>query len=129
MTETLHQRLLEDMQLAGLAESTQKNYLAVIRQIGDHFSTPPEFLTERQVERYIRHLLDERKVARGTFQNDFHGLRFFDLNTLAVDWHLFVKKSQATAPKTFAARPQCHRMPRSDSGCPEPAENSCYHFS
>lgn len=99
MTEALQQRLLEDMQLAGLAESTQKNYLAVIRQVGDYFKTPPEILTERQIERYIRHLLDERKVARGTFQNHFHGLRFFYLNTLAVDWHLFVKKKSGNRSK------------------------------
>ena len=99
MNESLRQRLLEDMQLAGLAESTQKNYLAVIRQLGDHFKTPPELLTERKIERYIRYLLDERKVARGTFQNQFHAMRFLYLNTLAVDWHLFVKKKSKSRSK------------------------------
>ena len=99
MTEALRQRLLEDMQLAGLTESTQKNYLAVIRQVGDHFKTPPELLTERQIERDIRHLLDERKVARGTFQNQCHALRFLYLHTLAVDWHLFVQKKSRNHSK------------------------------
>lgn len=105
MNEALRKRLLEDMQLAGLAESTQKNYLAAAEQLGKHFRKSPECLSERQLESYIRYLLEEKKVARGTFQNQFHALRFLYLNTLAVDWHLFVKKKSRCRFKNACRKP------------------------
>ena len=45
----LRQRMLEDMQLRGLAARTQESYLAAVRQLAVHFDQPPDQLTEEQL--------------------------------------------------------------------------------
>lgn len=87
----LRQRFLDDMDLAGYAESTQTSYLrtiiAFVKRCGN---LPPEKMTEQQVEAYLRSRLSE--VARGTFQSEFGAIRFLFCNTLLVDWAIFTKK-------------------------------------
>jgi hypothetical protein len=41
MSITLRQRMHQDLQLAGLAEGTQKAYLRAVRQLAAHFRKPP----------------------------------------------------------------------------------------
>jgi hypothetical protein len=46
MTTSLRQRMLQDLQIAGLSERTQEAYLRAVRQLADHFHTPPDRLSE-----------------------------------------------------------------------------------
>jgi integrase/recombinase XerD len=62
MTTSLRQRMLEDLQIAGLSERTQEACLRAVRQLADHFRTPPDRLTEQQVRDYFLHLKNERKI-------------------------------------------------------------------
>ena len=41
MTE-LRKRMIQDMQLAGLTEQTQKTYIAAVRQLAAHYRTAPD---------------------------------------------------------------------------------------
>ena len=63
MTTALRQRMLQDLQLAGLSERTQEAYLRAVRQLADHFHTPPDRLSEQQVRDYFLHLKNDRKFA------------------------------------------------------------------
>jgi hypothetical protein len=94
------------MQLAGLAEGTQHQYLSAVRQLTAHYMISPDQLSERHVEKYILYVRDELGVAKGTFAPVFFGLKFFYLNTLGYDWPLFTKKKSAS---------------RANSGCPTSA--------
>jgi hypothetical protein len=94
MTE-LRKRMIEDMQLAGHSHGTQDAYVRVVRQLAAHFGISPDRLTERQVRDYLMHLCEVRKVAKGTFQAHFFGIKFFFVNTLAYDWPLLTKKKSA----------------------------------
>ena len=49
MTE-LRKRMIEDMRLAGLAQSSQDAYVRVVRQLATHFRLSPDRLTERQLD-------------------------------------------------------------------------------
>ena len=91
MTE-LRQRMIRDMVLAGLAESTKIRYVAAVRLLAKHYMTSPDQLTERQVEEYVLHLRDVKKCAKGTFQQYFHALKFLYVSSLNYDWPLFTKK-------------------------------------
>jgi integrase/recombinase XerD len=62
-TTALRQRMLQDLQLAGLSERTQEAYLRAVRQLADHFHTPPDRLGEPQVREYFLHLKNDRKFA------------------------------------------------------------------
>lgn len=65
MTE-LRRRMIEDLQLAGLSQSTQEAYVRSVRQLAEHFRLPPDRITERQLRDYLIHLLDVRRFAKGT---------------------------------------------------------------
>ena len=39
MTTHLRQRMIEDMQLRGLAERTQEAYVAAVRQLAEHYAS------------------------------------------------------------------------------------------
>ncbi len=94
MTE-LRNRMIEDMQLAGLSQGTQEAYVRSVRQLAGHFRLSPERITERQLRDYLIHLRDVRGIAKGTFQQHFFGIKFFFVNTLAYDWPLLTKKKSA----------------------------------
>ena len=66
----------------------------------------PANLTEKQVEDYVFYLREEKKVAKGTFQEYFHAIRFLYVNTLNYDWALFTKKSPFATSEASARRPQ-----------------------
>ena len=55
-TTALRQRMHQDLQLAGLSERTQEAYLRAVRQLADHFHTPPDRLSEQQVREHLRAL-------------------------------------------------------------------------
>jgi len=88
----LRQRMIRDMELAGLAGSTQQTYLGAVVKLQDHYCVRPDRLSEKQVQQYVLWLLDEKRVAKGTFQTNWHGLKFFYYRTLGVDWPLFTRK-------------------------------------
>ncbi len=82
----LRQRMLEDMQLRGLSARTQECYVAAVRQLADHFHTPPGRLTEEQLREYFLFLTNEKKVARTTATIALCGIRFFFEQTLRREW-------------------------------------------
>jgi hypothetical protein len=91
----LRERMIRDMQLAGLVEGTRREYLRAVRQLTAYHMISPDQLGERKVENYILYVRDELGVARGTFEPIFFGLKFFYVNTLGYDWPLFTKKKSA----------------------------------
>ncbi len=92
----LRRRMIEDMVLAGLAEGTQKRYLAAVTYLAKSYNRSPDRISEEEVRKHVLYLRDERGVARGTFQTHWHGIRFFYLRTLGVEWGLFLKKKWAS---------------------------------
>jgi len=89
---SLRERMVEDMILAGLAESTKKSYLRQVEGLTRHYRIAPEELTERQVREYFLYLREKKKVSRGAFQQALGGIRFLYYVTLENDWTLFSKK-------------------------------------
>lgn len=89
----LRQRMMEDMELAGYAASTKKNYIYAVVCIQKHFNgVSPERLAEEHVRRYVIWLRDEKNCSRGSFQSHFYGLQFFYRNCLGRPWGLFANK-------------------------------------
>jgi integrase-like protein len=91
----LSNRMIRDMQLAGLVEGTRREYVRGVRQLSAYYMVSPDQLSERNVEDYILYVRDDLGVAKGTFAPMFAGLKFFYLNTLGYDWPLFLKKKSA----------------------------------
>jgi len=91
----LRNRMIQDMQLAGLVEGTKREYLRAVRQLAAYYMISPDHLSERHVEKYLLYVRDELGVAKGTFIPIFFGLKFFYVQTLGYDWALFTKKKSA----------------------------------
>ena len=87
----LRERMIQDMVLAGFAESTQKSYVEGVLGLAKHYGRSPELLSEEEVRGYLVGLR-ERGVARGTFKTNHYGIRFLFYCTLDRDWPLFSKK-------------------------------------
>jgi hypothetical protein len=92
----LRRRMIEDMRLAGLAPGTQERYLTAVAHLAKAYGRSPDRIGEEEVRRHVLRLRDERGVARGTFATHWHGIRFFYLRTLGVEWGLFSKKKWAS---------------------------------
>ena len=68
MTTLLHQRMQEDLQLAGLAEGTQKAYLQAVRRFADHFHKPPDQISEQEFREYLLSLKNQRRYSAGSLR-------------------------------------------------------------
>lgn len=88
----LRQRMIGDMELAGLAWNTQQCYLRAVVALQRQTDTRPDRLTEEQVYQYVLWLRDTKGVTKGTFQPHWYGIKFFYYRTLGVDWPLFTRK-------------------------------------
>ena len=88
----LRKRMISDMELAGFTPGTQQTYIGAVVKLQDHYTIRPDRLSEKQVQQYVLWLRDEKRVAKGTFQTSWYGLRFFYYRTLGVDWSLFTRK-------------------------------------
>ena len=92
----LRDRMVQDMQLAGLVEGTRREYLRAVRQLAAYYMVPPDQLSERKVEQCLLYVRDELGAAKGTFAPILAGLKFFYRNTLGGDWPLFTQKKSAS---------------------------------
>ena len=92
----LRNRMIQDLKLAGLVKGTSELYLRAVHQLAAYYMTPPDQLSEQQVQNYLLYVRDDLKVAKGTFQPILYGLKFFYLNTLGYEWTLFTKKKSAS---------------------------------
>ena len=59
----LRQQMDNDMVLRGLADRTREAYIAAVAGIAKYYRRSPEQLSEDEVERYLLHLIEARKLA------------------------------------------------------------------
>jgi len=86
----LRKRLVEDLKLAGYADSTQESYVRVIGQLSKHYNRSPDLLSEDEVRRYLLHIRDVRKRARSSLKVAQSALKFFFEKSLQREWGVFV---------------------------------------
>jgi site-specific recombinase XerD len=85
----LRQRLIEDLQLHGLAAKTQDAYVRAVRQLAEHYGKAPNRITEEELRQYFLYLQNERHVSASTFTITLCGLKFFFERTLQRGWTTF----------------------------------------
>ncbi len=60
----LQRRMIEDLQLAGMSESTQQMYVRAVRQLAEHYKKSPDKITEDELRRYFLHIKNDKKWSR-----------------------------------------------------------------
>lgn len=86
MFTQLQQRMIEDMQLRGLAPRTQVVYARAVRQLVEHYGRGPDELTEEDLRQYFLHIKNVRKYARNTCTIALCGIKFFYQHTIQRPW-------------------------------------------
>ena len=81
----LRQRMIEDMQLRGLSEKTQKIYVQVVRQLAEHYRKSPDKISEEEIRQYFLYLKNTRQIAGSTIRVALGGIKFFYQKTLRRD--------------------------------------------
>ena len=63
---SLRQQMQSDMVLRGLAERTQESYIAAIVGIAKYYRRSPDQLSQDEINHYLLHLIEERKLSWST---------------------------------------------------------------
>jgi len=89
--------MIEDLQLRGYSESTQKVYVDSVRQLCEHYDKTPGRITEEDLRQYFLYGKNEKKWSRSTSTIALCGIKFFYENTLQRPWPtlLFIRPGQA----------------------------------
>ena len=77
----LRQKMIEDMQLKGLAERTQEAYVNAVFQLSRRFKKSPDGIDEEELREYFLYLKNEKQVADSTFSIALCGIKFFSRRT------------------------------------------------
>jgi site-specific recombinase XerD len=97
----LRQRMLEDMQLRGLAPRTQQSYLHAVQQLAMHYGKPPDQITEEELRQYFLYLRNEKGAARTTCTVALCAFKFLFAHTLQRPWPIL----------TFIRPPRTQSLP------------------
>jgi integrase/recombinase XerD len=89
MTTPLRQKMIEDMQLRGLADRTQETYLLTVRQLARHYQKPPDQINEEELRQYFLFLKNDKHASRSTCTINLCGIKFFFQHTLSREWKTF----------------------------------------
>ncbi len=84
-----YQKSMRALQLAGKSKSTQKGYTRSVRQLVDFYSKTPDQISEQELEDYFLYRKNESKWAQSTLRIAYTAIKFFFINVLKRDWHLF----------------------------------------
>jgi site-specific recombinase XerD len=82
----LKKRMLEDMQLKDLSESTQKSYLHSVSQLARHYGKSPDLISDEELRRYFLYNRNNRKWSRAACSVSLCGIKFFYTHTLKREW-------------------------------------------
>jgi integrase/recombinase XerD len=86
----LRKRMLEELQLRNLSETTVSAYLGAVTRFARHFGKSPEQLRPEQVRQYLLHLINDKKDTWNTIQVYRGALKFLYVRVLKQSW--FTKK-------------------------------------
>jgi integrase/recombinase XerD len=85
----LRQRMLDALELRGMAGRTQKAYIDAVARLARHYRRSPDRLTAEQVQAYLLHLLRERRLSRSSVNQYSCAYRFFYGAVLGLDGEAF----------------------------------------
>ncbi len=101
----LRTRMTGDMALRGFAPRTHQAYIAAVVRLAKHYRRSPDQLTNEEVQAYLAHLLQERKLLWSTCSQAAHAFRFLYHVTLGHargDFHVPAPKQPQKLPEILS---------------------------
>ncbi len=108
----LRQKMIEDMQLRGLADKTQDAYLRAVRQLAEYYGKSPDQVSDEELRQYFLYLRNEKEAARSTCLVAVNGLRFFYRYTLQRAWpaSVFIRLPKEKKLPVVLSREEVYRL-------------------
>ncbi|HTS55806.1 MAG TPA: site-specific integrase [Burkholderiales bacterium] len=94
----LRKQMDADMVVRGMSVRTRESYLAAVAGLAKYYGRSPEQVSEAEVQRYLLHLIEERKLAWSSCNIAVSGLRFV--------YHITLKRTEAQFAIPRARQPQ-----------------------
>jgi len=94
----LRKQMDSDMVVRGMAERTRETYLSAVAGMAKYYRRSPEQVSEVEVQRYLLHLIEERKLAWSSCNIAVNALKFC--------YHVTLKRGQAQFDIPRARQPQ-----------------------
>jgi len=85
MSSDLRTQFFNHMTLHRFARHTKRNYILAVKGLSKFFNQPPDTLTEEQIKKYFLYLIEEKKLAWGSVNNQLAGISCFYKNVLKWD--------------------------------------------
>lgn len=108
----LRERMMEDLQLKGYSQSTQKLYVSAVRQLCEHFNKPPGRITEENLRDYFLYGKNVKKWSRSTSTVALCGIKFFFDHTIKRPWPtlLFIRPGRNKTLPVVLSRDEVHQL-------------------
>jgi integrase/recombinase XerD len=97
--KNVKQRMIDDMNLRGLAPRTQDRYLHAVKALAEYYHRPLSKINERQVRKYLLYLIESKGYAKSTFNIDLSAIKFLYRRTLSREWNLLQLKGTKKSKK------------------------------
>ena len=94
----LRTRMIRDMALRGFSPRTHEAYIAAVVKLARYYHRAPDQLTTEDVQAYLAHLIQERKLSWSTCSQAAHAFRFL--------YHVTLGRSPATFHVPAPKQPQ-----------------------
>ena len=95
----LRQQMQRAMEIRGLALKTQKAYIIAVKGLARYYNRSPATLTEDEVQQYLYHLINERKLSWSTTNQAACAFKFLFHNTLKQREAAFTIPLRKVSPK------------------------------
>ena len=82
----LAQRMLQDMQLAGLSDRTQESYLRGVRKFAQWINISPDLTSEDDLRRYLLYIKNDQQWDGNSLKVAYSGIKFFYRHTCPREW-------------------------------------------
>jgi len=105
MSKDWYQQSVNALQLNGKGERTQQAYTRALRQLVEFTGKRPAAISEQELEAYFLHRRNADHWSPNTMRICYCGIRFFFVNVLKRDWHLFAilrAKSESRLPAVLS---------------------------
>lgn len=84
-----YDKMIKTLQLNGKGERTQESYARAVRMLTEHCKKMPESITQEELQEYFLFRKNVSKWAPKTMRICYCGIRFFYVNVLRHNWHIF----------------------------------------
>ncbi len=77
MSTQLREKMRQDLVLRGMALRSRESYMGAVYGLAKYYRRRPDRLSVEEVQKYLYHLMEERKLAWSSCNVALSGLRFF----------------------------------------------------